>query len=149
MLTLPVWWLQVRHFEQEEFSYPQFMKKDFVTRLDEFRQEVGSVCMVTSSNDPEDEHSPNSLHYEGEAADIILPTSPLGLLDLTLCAMRFFNGVGLYPEWRYDNTTTGGLHVEYSAKTTRMKQWMGISLQNGKNKYVALNEINLADSGII
>jgi hypothetical protein len=143
------WWYQIKHFKPNEFSHPKLMRRAFMLRLEAFRIDVGSVGIITSSNSPDEEHAPNSEHYHNQAVNILFPTTQKTLLDLTLCAMRYFSGVGLYPSWKYHERVTGGFHVEYDPTCTHMKQWLAVPFISGKNNYMGLTQTNLAAVGVI
>ena len=103
-------WKQIKHFKKEEFGDGDKMHIRLVNRLDSFADELKHPVIVTSGY-AMGGHVSNSYHYKGMAADIIVPAVPL--LDLYLFADKFgWNGLGIYPFWKYKGIRTGGLHLD-------------------------------------
>lgn len=103
-------WTKIKHFKAKEFGDGDKMDVRLVNRLDAFAEELGHPVIVTAGF-ANDGHSPNSYHYKGMAADIIIPD--LNLLDVYLLAEKFgWKGLGIYPFWKYHNIRVGGLHVD-------------------------------------
>lgn len=124
------------------------MRLRLVQELDRFREFLG-VRMVISCG-TQGIHSKNSLHYTGDAVDLVIPDrNGLSLLDCFVAATRFgFTGIGLYRDWEYNKTRVGGLHLEHSGLTHPTKYWL-CTKQNGENNYLALTETNLFENGFI
>jgi hypothetical protein len=141
-------WDQIKHFTSHEFSDPDKMVLEFVLELDAWRDYLGSEVLITASTDGE--HVDGSYHYLGLAVDIMcLVPGTRTLLDFYFSASRFgFTGIGLYPDWRYNNKVgqivKGGLHLDLRPLKPREKRalWMGVKL-NGTQTYLPLTEANL------
>lgn len=116
-------------------------------RLDRFRDDVGLFAIILSSNDPEEKHSKNSLHYRGLAVDLIFPTAP-SMLDVLLRSFRYFNGIGVYPKWKRHDAV-GGFHVEHDPGRSMTLTWMGVPSEYGGQVYIGLNEANMRRYGAL
>ncbi len=147
-MTVPQW-LQMRYFHPTEFHRPYDMQFSFMLAVDNFRHFIATPILVTSSNDPSEKHSNTSLHYPGRAIDLVAPGFDGTLLDLFIAATRFFGGIGVYPDWRYNGRKVGGLHVD---DRDEPGFWLGIRSKTKKklpNIYLQLNEANLRKYGVL
>lgn len=84
------------------------------------------------------------------AVDLVVPDrGDLSPFDLLLAALRFgFTGIGVYPDWMYNNKKVGGLHLDVRPAQINGAQWLGIKDDN-KQTYLSLNEANLRKFGVI
>lgn len=133
-------WARLEHFKPTDFGIPELMDKDFLTRLEAYRAELGIPIHINYSNGSE-KHEPNSLHYIGKACDIMFDRA-VRINDF-ICATRFFSEVGIYPNWQRAAAVTGGLHVGFNWSADRtVKQrryWIGIKNKTtGANDYIPL-----------
>lgn len=118
---------KIKYFKPHEFADPDKMDQLLLEKLDAFRHYIDSPVIITSSTNGI--HSPNSQHYLGKAVDIIVPERKGSLIALYLIAERFnFTGLGIYPDWMYDNVMCGGLHLDLRATPNHQgARWIGIN----------------------
>lgn len=118
---------KIKYFKPHEFADPDKMDQLLLEKLDAFRHYIDSPVIITSSTNGV--HSPNSQHYAGKAIDIVVPERKGSLIALYFIAERFnFTGLGIYPDWVYNNAVCGGLHLDL--RTTPNHQgarWIGIN----------------------
>ena len=142
----------IKHFTPQEFiktgGEPERMDRNFLLKLDAFREYLGSSIFVNHSTGGQ--HTSASQHYLGLAVDIFVPNFGGSLLSLYLIAERFnFTGIGIYPEWQYQDAVSGGLHLdERVLDNYHSARWIGIT-NNDRNKYIALTPKNLIETGIL
>ncbi len=109
-------WADIKHFKPEEFD-DRFgknkgldMDDEAIHRLDSLRDWVKCPIQITAGYDSEG-HSPLSWHYKGHAVDIIICTE-LSMRDQwQYIKLAGFNGIGIYPHWRY-KLFQGGWHLD-------------------------------------
>lgn len=127
----------------DNWGDPSKISPQLLLKLDKLREKLGSRLIVTSGYRSD---NPNSQHYYGHAADIMFPDTQEDLFDLWLLAERVgFNGIGIYPHWKYQGVALGGLHVDLRLEDAR---WMGV-MENNSQIYLPLNKFNLQRYGII
>jgi hypothetical protein len=136
-------WKQMRHFgPNEDWGEPSKMDFGFVSELDAFREFLKEALVVTHGT--QGQHAEGSLHYSGEAADLIyLGRRPL--IDVFFTALRFdFTGLGLYRDWEFNGKRVGGLHLQRAgAQLLQPKRlWLNVSQDNTK-LYLALTAENI------
>jgi len=123
--------------------------------LDSWCEYMKLNIYVTPHGGTSGTHVPGSLHYKGEAADImIFHRNGNTLLDLFISLNRFpFTEIGLYPHWDFKGSRVGGIHVGMNSvailQNTRRKYWIGIKTTLGKQTYTNITESNLKLYGII
>lgn len=146
----------MKNFKETEFYDFSKMDKSLLERLDAVREYVGSRMIITSSNEPFHKHQTESQHYKGFAVDVIFPDWQGSLFSLYLILERFgFNGLGIYPRWRYNNEIKGGFHLDMRPLTDlHGARWIGFpeQVENSDKfitKYFALNSKNLIDLKIV
>lgn len=115
-----------------------------LAKADLLRGALGCPLIVTSGFRPDDMGSQHAL---GLALDIMSPAYKGTLFDLYLAAERVgFQGLGVYPHWKYKLNTYGGIHVD--ERLGKRARWMGV-LINGKQEYIGLTPANLKQYGVI
>lgn len=118
-------WARFKYFQRHEnWGDPDMMDLGLLEELEEFRYTIGYPIIVSCGT--QGKHAPKSLHYTGEAADIIVDCEREKLPDIFLIANKFgFNGIGLYPHWRIGERVYGGLHLD--VRNTAVKHtWIGL-----------------------
>ena len=132
-------WASLKHFRStENWGDSSKMSFELLSRMDAWASFLGRPIIVTCGT--QGSHVGDSEHYDGLAADVIVPG--LHVMDQWLSAVRFgFKALGMYPEWQYNNERLGGLHLGNRANSY-MREWLGVQL-NGSQTYIALNAENL------
>lgn len=128
----------LKYFTPAEFTRPEKMNIEILTRLDALRAYLGTPIIITSSTDGV--HADNSQHYLGNAVDAIFPKRTGSLPALWMIAERFgFNGIGIYPDWFYQDVKHGGLHLDCRPEINcQGARWIGV---NKLNPQTQQNEI--------
>lgn len=139
-------WLYIKHFKPSEFNQPNKLNFQLLREVDALRNMCKKPIYVTPDGsyrkgDPRE-------HGKGNALDVVCPD--VELMEFYLLAERFkFNGIGVYPKWKWNNETVGGLHLDvrklahpYGAR------WMGLKIDNA-NQYITLNTVNLKTYGVV
>ena len=142
-------WSGIRFFSpQENWGNPGLMVLEFVQTLEEFRQYLGLSLVISCGT--QGNHTADSWHYKGRAADIIIPDmAGKTLLDVGLQASRFgFTGIGLYRDWSYNGKRVGGLHLERAPGIPIRKYWL-CTKEDGAQVYHEFSESNLTKLGFI
>lgn len=156
-------WDECRYIKRgvpNEWGEPDKIDHDFLRTLDAWVQHLynswgGATVVIRYGTNGT--HSPNSLHYLGQAADLVVQMPEgIGPTDIILSVARFsFTGVGVYPHWN-GNTPLGripnhlGLHLErdpnlsWRPRVPRLKSWMGIRDPEKGQAYIALSQAHLA-----
>lgn len=127
-------------------SYKYFSKKDVadfhnidpvvLRRVDELREAMGRPIYITSGYRRGD---PNA-HGKGLALDIVCPGADL-LQFYEEAEKLGFNGLGVYPHWKWHGRQIGGLHVDM---WNAGRRWMGVrDPEDGPQYYIKLNAENL------
>lgn len=136
----------------DRWGDPKQMDRKLLLMLDELRHQLGQpVYVISGFRSPKPGRV--SQHYYGKAVDIVCPAMRGDLLQVYLEAERFpFTGLGVYPHWKYNEWTVGGLHLDTRSlgETERAARWMGILAKEFDNgvevhvqKYVSLNDENM------
>ena len=109
-------WGDVRWFTDADFDDSHGVNKgkdmdmETVHRLDSLRGWVGCPIIITAGYDSQG-HSTDSYHYKGKAIDIIICTNMSIRQQWQYIKISGFNGVGVYPDWKYKDFR-GGWHVD-------------------------------------
>ena len=107
-------WKEIKNFSaSENWGNPGMMDFEFIKALDQFRDLAGTPFVVTCG--VQGKHVVDSLHYKGQAADLMFPArSKRDLLGLFLLAskIKVFGGIGLYPDWEIHGDRIGGIHLD-------------------------------------
>lgn len=139
---------EAKHFKKGEFFNYDKMNVELLKKLDLLKEKLNTTVIVTSSNNPAQEHSDKSQHYLNNAVDVVFPkwTGKLGdMLDaIDQCG---FTGIGVYPHWSYNGKKIGGFHLDVRP-TKVVARWMGVKI-NGVQKYIQWNDQNLKKYSII
>lgn len=149
--SVPINWSQVRHFSKtDNWGNHSLIVPDLVYMLDSLRKYLSTPILI--SRGTQGQHVFNSYHYwkfgpndenevpKGLAADILFPkASKNDLPDLFLKAQKLpFGGVGIYPHWKYQDKTIGGMHVDLRPDKIRAT-WIGL----GDGQYIGVTFKNL------
>lgn len=139
------WALLKRFKPTENWGDPSKMNYELLLRMDRWASFLGRPVMVTCGT--QGTHAENSEHYEGNAADVIVPG--LHVLDQYFSAVRFgFRSIGVYPDWilsRKDKV--GGLHLGNRANSYT-REWLGVQVDS-KQEYLALSLENLKKYSVL
>lgn len=137
-------WEQLKHFTKSEaWGEPDKMNPRLLLELDAFREYLNAPIFISCGT--QGRHENGSQHYIGNAVDIVLMSQKFALLDVYLMAERFkFNGIGVYPFWKYNGQAYGGLHLDVGERVGR---WIGYPA-HGEQKYMAINKVNLKQVGL-
>ena len=109
-------WGDVKWFTDTEFDdrFHKNLGKDMdmetVHRLDSLRGLITLPIIITAGYDSHG-HSSDSYHYKGKAVDIIICTDMTMREQWEYIKISGFNGVGVYPEWKYKDFK-GGWHLD-------------------------------------
>lgn len=137
----------LKYFKASEFSFPELMCPKFLTKLDHFREFLGSRLIITSSNSGL--HCQNSYHYQNIAVDVMAPDIT-SLIDFWIAAEKFnFSGIGLYPDWKYIGNIHGGLHIDDRPIINHGARWMCKINEKFEKKYFKLSHDNLSELYLI
>lgn len=133
-------WEKLKYFKYDSkvdnWGDPDKMNWALLTKLDAFREYIGSPVIVTSGTGGK--HIANSQHYKGNAVDIVVPYYSPNLIELYLASERFnFNGIGVYPDWEYNGEETGGLHLDMRP-FKECGRWVGYKNAKRETVYFAL-----------
>lgn len=143
-------WNRLKHFNKnEEWGEPARMNVGLLLMLDSARSFLQSPFIVTCGTSGD--HVENSLHYKGQAVDIVI-VSKKHPFDLLVTLERWqFGGIGYYPHWKYQGKTYGGWHLDNRTvdKHSPGARWMGVLDENGEQKYVGLSYKNWVKYGVI
>ena len=141
-------WKAIKHFSSREaWGDPSKISSTLVHELDAFRELVGIPFIITCGT--QGVHVGDSYHYLGQAVDLVIPSaSKETLFDIALTAMRFtrFGGIGVYPDWQYNGSSCGGLHLDVRSEPYRA-QWLAVNI-DGKQVYQQLNKANIQKAGL-
>jgi hypothetical protein len=153
----PADWQKVRHFGPgENWGEADRMYFPFVAMLDRFREFVGVQIVISKGT--QGKHVLTSNHYKGYAGDLVFPAlAPWQLVDLFFNATRFdFTEVGIYPDWKYAEKITGGMHLAFNpderqGDVARKKYWIGTpeKTATGDQLRVAVTVENLRRYGFL
>ncbi len=136
----------VPHSNDFNWGDPNKLDLQLLLKLDSFAEQCGGRVVVTSAYRPA---SDGSQHKVGKAADVMVIGTKLRLIDLYHLAERCgFQGIGIYPAWRYNGTILGGLHVDVRDTTGPHAKWMGIAVGT-KQIYIGLTNENLTKYGVV
>jgi uncharacterized protein YcbK (DUF882 family) len=141
-------WKKLRFFRPSDVFAPDKIDFTLMYKLDQLRIFINKPIIITSSNDPGQVHENNSYHYKGLAVDIVVPQAD-NMMDVYLAATRFnWGGIGIYPDWKYDGKTVGGMHLDVRPvdASGHNASWMGVG---SPQQYVAFNKTNLKLYGVI
>lgn len=95
----------MNYFKDSDFYNIKTMDKLLLAQLDNFRDALDVPLLITSSNSPEQIHTPNSMHPKGLAVDVVLvPSRTVCTHYVWLLALCYFNAVGYYSDdyWHFD-----------------------------------------------
>jgi len=141
-------WNNLTHFKPnstiDNWGDPAKMDTRLLVCIDGLREFLGYPLYVTSGYRIGDALT----HGKGLAVDLMSPeyTSIKSLMDLYLGAERFgFTGIGVYPDWKWEGVTYGGIHVDF--RFTDAARWMGV-MKGMRQTYVGLNRELLKAYGI-
>ncbi len=141
-------WAALKHFKiTENWGDPALMDRDLLFELDAFRDFVATDIFVSCGTNKT--HEVNSQHGLGLAVDVMFPQCKQSdLFDIYMDASRFkFTGIGVYPNWQYEGSQIGGLHLDFRSSKFRAL-WMGVE-DSGVQKYIELSLANLKQYGLI
>jgi len=163
-------WDQLKYFKRtENWGDPDKIDEKLLLILDAFRDEIGIPLYVSCALSVPGSHDARySSHYPDDkglcyAVDVIplLSYGNIALLDCYIIATRYpFNGIGVYPDWRYSRISPyhsrierGGLHLDTSPyrhmKPMRCAgQWIGYMSKAGQ-EYIGVTKCNLKKHGLI
>lgn len=114
-----------------------------LSNLNTFVDAVGSPVIITSAYRQGDKGA----HGRGLAIDVIVPAFKGRLLDLYLLAEKqSWVGIGVYPAWKVDGVTVGGLHLDL--RSGPPARWMGLGSDKNQT-YVALDQAQLRKAGVV
>lgn len=119
------------------------VKFELVKALDDFRAFIGTEIQLTAVVTPN--HTENSQHFTGHAADVMFPNHGLeALFGFFRDASRFpaFTEIGVYSNWTAFKAS-GGLHVGVRPQTHR-DYWFS----HRKGLYEPLNVKNMLLAGL-
>jgi uncharacterized protein YcbK (DUF882 family) len=138
----------IKHFSptspSDVWGDPSKMDRSLLLALDQLR-EFCKCAIYVSSGYRTSGSTADSQHKLGRAVDVLCPG--MDLFSFYLAAERFgFQGIGIYPHWKWKNAMIGGLHLDM--RTTGPARWMGVLSPVGQT-YVALNPQHLKDYGVI
>lgn len=135
-------WKTFKHFKStENWGDPSKIEYELVDRLERLRYRLRQSIIVTCGT--QGKHTINSYHYRGEAVDIIVPSMRGFLFDLFIEAVRCnFTGIGIYPRWKYNNFTIGGLHLDIRNKEERAL-WICVEDDAENRQYLPLTRLTL------
>lgn len=98
-------WDEINHFTKDEFTCKcgcgeAPMNKDFVFRLDNLRERLGSSVVINSGYRCLEHNkaiggSPRSQHLKGRAADIRIDNSLMRYRVVNLATLMLFSGIGV------------------------------------------------------
>lgn len=140
-------WASIKHFSiNENWGDTSIISIDLVRELDAFREAISIPMVITCGT--QGAHVPNSQHFKGLAADCVFDISQdLTIWDIWKRAFRFkFKGIGVYPYWKLNGRTVGGLHLDVRA-TVQTAQWIGHIDPLGKQVYLPVTKSNLLLAG--
>jgi len=129
------------------------MNPQLLVEFDRFLAGLKRRFFVTSGT--QGKHAEHSLHYSGRAVDFVFMDSyPGHILDAFLLAVRFgFTEIGLYPAWRFNGQTVGGMHLGIHEAThteaLRKKLWLGVPDDKGAQVYIGISAKNLVKYDIL
>jgi len=120
----------------EQDNQADLVEHQLLEALDDFRDELNAPIIFSPARGSlfaTSGHSEKSYHYQGKAADIMFPQTPL--LEAFFSATRFiaFGGIGIYPYWKPD----AGLHVDIRPASMRAYWW-----RDKRGKYYWLHDAN-------
>lgn len=138
----------IKHFSAhspiDQWGDASKMDHTLLLQLDQLREHIKTAIYV-SSGFRLSGSTADSQHKLGRAVDVLCPG--MDLFSFYLAAERFgFQGIGIYPHWKWKNVMIGGLHLD--TRTTGPARWMGVLSPVGQT-YVALDPKNLKDYGVI
>lgn len=140
----------IRYFKPEGTtdqwgSDPSKISPELLKKVDQLRLLLGHPMHVTSGYRPKDYGSQHAL---GLALDLVCPAVTLRTLYQAAEHIGF-NGLGVYPAWRYDGQVVGGVHVDVRELNGNPKaRWMGVPGVKIAQEYIALNPANLKKYGV-
>lgn len=146
-------WKNIEYFGvKESWGDPEKMSYELIKTLDAFRRFIERPIIITCGT--QGAHEPNSLHYSGDAVDIIIKREsimgravdmPRLLFADFLTLVRFsFTGIGVYPEWSCEGVKIGGFHLEWASKPViERKFWMGLGTSKQNTLYAGLTVSNI------
>lgn len=143
----------------DKWGDPDAIDDEHLFRLFDFRTFLGCPVHVTRGVASQG-HSKKSYHYPrktrdgrvvGLATDVVIPAFDGDIFDLVIEATRFFGGVGLYFNWKYDGKPCPGLHLDSrplghdkdSTLNYREARWIGIIGSKGKQEYIPMTSQNI------
>jgi len=119
-------WGLIKHFTSTEFKHPLEMDKDFMLKIDSFRQWLGYKIHVHADARPDGKgHSKNSYHYFGQALDFHCRDEKDNIINpwkILMAALVWgWSGIGVYPHWLHP-----GMHLDarYPAKYFANSIWI-------------------------
>lgn len=144
-------WLALKHFKKygtsDVWGDPDKMDAMLLLKLDSLRSFIDKPIHVLSGYREGDKKQ----HGMGLAVDIVCPD--ISLLDFWIAAERYnFNGIGVYPHWRYDGVVVGGIHVDERVLGTRIgsvssdlmgARWLAFRDSSGNQIYTTLSKETL------
>jgi len=122
-------WRHIRHFNRSEWS--EGLRETsalLIYALDEFRHNLGYPVYISPAN--WGRHGETSYHYPQArnnnqcwAVDVFTK-APLCWAYHTAVRSRFFAGIGVYPDWEWeDQDLVGGLHLDIREYNSNKKVW--------------------------
>ena len=112
------------------------MDLNLILMLDKFREEIKTPIYVSCGT--QGKHVSHSLHYSGNAVDVLFPNKLMEDLP-TLCdtAEKIgFTGIGIYNCWNLNHVSTPGMHLDN--RPGKIKKWIGL-----ETMYLPYNEVNV------
>lgn len=135
----------ISHFTpNENWGDIEIVKFKLVKALDDLRTFIKQPIYITCA--VSENHTINSQHFTGEAADVMFPGTGLKeLFNLFLAASRFsvFTEIGVYSYWSMGHNTRGGLHLGVRPQPIRDYWFSG-----ERGEYDAITMKGLLLSGI-
>lgn len=119
-------WSKIKHFtESENWGDTSLIKLELIQRLDAYREEIATPIFVSCGT--QGKHAPNSLHYTGDAVDILFPKTGVSNIPMLakIAIEHGFNGIGLYNSWKLNGVKIGGMHLDI--RIGKRKIWIGLA----------------------
>lgn len=137
-------WAHSKWFRpSENWGNPYVIKKDLLDKLNELRSILMVPIHVNSGT--QGIHAKRSAHYDGYAADVVIPGLDMHPFDLFVLMVKLgFRGIGYYPEWQHGGKIIGGWHLDMSHE--RVAYWVGYHIK-GKFQYKNMSFKALSDLG--
>lgn len=129
----------LRYFTAAEFgSSLPLLSKDLLSKLDEFRDRLGSRVLISPAPGSllRPAGSQESQHFYGRAADVMIPDVDLRTAFEVARGVGF-TGIGVYPDWK----PYKGLHLDVrpDRKPGAPALWAGLRGADGKQFYTSVD----------